>query len=301
MANENVNESTAETQSPVETQTTDNANSEVVNENAVTLEADGTADNAGSPDENSEAPRSRAKERIEDLVAERNAAKEYAEFWRTKSLELMNVKNPPVNEAPSFTEDTPMPDIKQFNGDTDKWSRAVSEWTRNQIALQTQKTIEQVNIANENKTVLQQFEAKIDKFRSSHADFDTVMANPKLPVLDKTASAMVVASDFAAELTYALGRDPSMAVRISRMKPAQQALAIGRLEAQLATQIQPQINPSKSLNTSPPAKQPVKVTTQAPPPPEPIPSGGTPNSSPEDMDISEWMRSRRDEVRSRRR
>lgn len=220
-------------------------------------------------------PRSRARERIEDLVAERNAAKEYAEYWRQQALGIMTQAT-----APPKPQEPPKP--------------------LDPVETKVQEALARERAEEANRQAIGHFEAKIEVFKEDHPDFDIVMANPRLPQLAQTAAAMIVESDYSAEMTYALGKDPALATRISRMTPSQQGLAIGRLETTVSKKPEPS-GPTKSVTTPPPpAPKPAPAVTQAPPPPTPIQGGGAPDISMPD-DVKDWMRQRVDEVRSRRR
>jgi hypothetical protein len=251
--------------------------------------------------------KSRAQERIEDLVAERNAAKEYAEYWRQEALKIREhattaTRSPQPQEAPPPDV---VPTLEQFGFDHAKWSKAHAEWTDRQIERRVQamvpQVVEQRSSQEAQNAAIEAFNEKIEKFKETHPDFEIAMQNPKIPALDKTAAAMVVASDHAAELTYALVKNPDLTTRISRMAPAQQALAIGRLESQVKGESAPvskQQTPTPRPATAPAASV---GTTQAPPPPTPVPAGGAAEVSPENTDIRTWMKIRNQEARSRRR
>lgn len=249
--------------------------------------------------------RSRAKERIQDLVAERKAAMEYADYWRQKALEVL--QPPAPTKPPEQPRETSAPELKDFNNDQGKWQSAYNKWNDSQVDIKVQRALEKVETTKTQTATLEAFTQKIEKFKESHSDFDIVIANPKLPVLDRTASAMIVASDHGADITYALAKDPPLAERISRMNPTQQALAIGRLEAQVS-KLQPEVNPTPSLDnrtSKPKAETATKAkpapSTNAPPPPTPVPSGGTSDPSPANMDKYEWMKMRNKEARNGRR
>lgn len=271
---------------------------ENVDESAVTTEESAPSPADDSDSDTTTTPRSRAQERIEDLVAQRNAAKEYADYWRDKALEVLQSNKSTPRVAPEQPElsDEP-PTIEQFKFNQSEWSKALSKFHEARARVVVQEELRAERSSQEQREVLSNFETKIEAFKVDHPDWDILMANPKLPQLDKVASAMVVASDHSAALTYALAKNPDQAVKISRMSPTQQALAIGRLENEV----------SKPVNTAPvPAEVPKpkakpKVVSAAPVPPTPVPSGGSPTESPETMDKYEWMKWRQEQARSRRR
>lgn len=240
--------------------------------------------------------KSRASERIQDLIAERKAATEYAEFWRGKAMEVINQSKAPSKE-PVVTAPRIAPTPDQYGFDQMKFSRAQNEWLAEQTNLQVSRALEQRQQQEQQQTVMDFYISRVEEFRKEHPDFDLVTSNPKLPSLDRVAAAMVLSSEQSAELTYHLASRPEEATRIARLNPTQQALAVGRLEAQLRTPVQKPVATTPVVQSVAPAPVPV---TNAPPPPAPIPSGGNPSISPEGMEIRDWMKMRADEAKSRR-
>lgn len=280
--------------------------------NASTPTTEAIAGTPGEPTSPAEPKKSRAEERIQELVAERNAAKEYAEYWRDAAIKVTRTSQSPQDTRQSTPAPKPhevqqtAPTLDQFQYDQKAWSTAMSEWAQYQIASQTQRALQQNQQQQSQNEVLQKYTDKVETFKKDHPDFDLVTSNPKLPSLDKMAAAMVINSDMAAELTYHLAQNPEEAVRIARMNPTQQALAIGRLEGKISTVVPtqaPVVAEVKTVKTTPAQTKPnVPSVTQAPDPLEPIPAGGAVTPSPGDIgDVNEWMRLRAAEVRTRRR
>jgi len=250
------------------------------------------------PTDEPDAPkgRNRAEERIRDLVAERNAAKEYADYWREKALE--GIRQPQAQQAqqappePQIPQEAPT--LEQFGYDQAQWSKAHTAWTKAQTNIAVQQALEAQRINQAQQEVVQRFEKQVQEFRKDHPDFDIVMANPRLPQLDRVAAAMILSSDHSAAISYELGKNPELATRISRMNSAQQALAIGRLESDVRT---------KPAKPAAPVTAPRKVTTttKAPAPPDPVPAGAAPEIDPSTMSTADFMRARMAETRARRR
>jgi hypothetical protein len=266
----------------------------------VNAEATTTPETASTPESEGEVPRkNRAQDRIEDLVAEKNAAKEYAEYWREKALEIIQQEKPQSTAARQVEEqvaDEP-PTLEQLGYDQAAWSKAVAKWTQDQVAVQVNRALTNKEIQTAQAAVTDQFQSRVDSFKESHPDFDTVMSNPRLPQLDRISAAMIVGSEHGADLSYNLAKNPDVAVKISRMSASQQALAIGRLEAEI---IRSKEAPAPAP-VVPKAKPAVVAVTAAPEPPTPVPAGGTPATDPGDMDIKEWMRARVQDARRDRR
>jgi hypothetical protein len=252
-----------------------------------------SADPTGEPD----APkgRNRAEERIRDLVAERNAAKEYADYWREKALE--GIRQPQAQQAPQAPPEPQIPQeaptLEQFGYDQAQWSKAHGAWTRAQTNIAVQQALEAQRVNAAQQEVVQRFEKQVTEFRKDHPDFDTVMANPRLPQLDRVAAAMILSSDHSAAISYELGKDPALATRISRMNSAQQALAIGRLEGEVR---------NKPAKPAAPVTAPRKVnTTKAPAPPDPVPAGAASDDNPYAGSVGDFMKARMADSRAKRR
>jgi len=266
----------------------------------VKSEIPSTSKPADSPADDSEAPKkNRAQDRIEDLVAEKNAAKEYAEYWREKALEIIQ-----QGKAPSTTQSAPTddqvpdepPTLEQFGYDQKQWSKAIARWNTVKVRQEVTKTLEQERAQSVQTAATNQFQERVDAFKKDHPDFDTVMANPRLPQLDHISAAMIVGSEHGADISYTLAKNPDLAVKVSRMSPSQQALAVGRIESEIIRSKEAPPVPAEK----PKAKTPAAVTN-APEPPTPVPAGGVPSPEPGSMDIREWMKFRVQEARGRRR
>lgn len=223
-----------------------------------------------------------ARDRIAEVIAERNAERERtkaaadaAEFWRKKAL----------GEPDAPTETTaakPPPKLADFEYDHDRWADAHAKWTEDQVEMRAQaaaqRLLEQQSQTNAQRTVIQQFESREAEFEKTHPDYRAVTGDPRLAEFATPTIAQVMAvSEHGPALGYHLATNPEELVRISRLSPLQQAQALGRIEATL----------SKAPT---PAKKTVSIT-RAPAPPSPV-GGAVPSKKLEDMDINEYMASR---------
>lgn len=225
-----------------------------------------TSDAIAAPDS---AP-SRAQARIEEQAAEKLALREAAEYWRTRALAAPEQKPTPVvvEQAPKFAD---------FES-ADDWAAAHAEFVEKraeakaQTAAEKRLETERTQLAAEaTRTV---FEDRASTFRVKNPNFDAVVGNPRLPITT-VMTEVIQQSEKGPELAYHLGLHPDQAARIAMLKsPAQQAAALGRLEATLASTPTPAI--------------PKKGTTRAPPPPTPVGSG-QPSKDIGDMSIDEYM------------
>lgn len=195
------------------------------------------ADDAAPP------PKGSARERIEDLVAERNALKKYIEY--RDSLEQRPVAAAPSVAAPVEVSEPPSLESCQY--DTDKWTKAMNAWTKTQIQSGVKQALsaeKQTATAEDHKA---KFEERMAAFEKVTPDLKVVLGNPSLPRLSPEAAALVVESDLGPQILHHLGKNPEKAARIARQSPTQQAAAIGRLEVEL--KVQPK--PSKQISNAP--------------------------------------------------
>jgi hypothetical protein len=243
-------------------------------------EAPASEGEGGAPEvaeaEEAEEGRNRSQERIRELIAERKALEEYATYWRNKALESIQQAQPKAAEP----EETPAPKLEDFDT-TEQWAAAFQKWTEerverkaeavaHRIARQRQEELQRASIQAE-------WQERLAKFSEQHPDAQAVIANPTLPIT-KTMSEVITASENGPALAYHLGKNPAEAARIARMSPTQQAAALGRLEAKLA---------------SAPAPQPRKPrVSRAPAPPAPIDGAGTPSVDLENCSLSEFLERR---------
>ena len=230
--------------------------------------------------------RSRAQERIEELVAERNALRKYGEYLLSQ-VEGQR-KAPPKVEQESTpatqTEDVP-PTLENAEFDPVKLNKLQNEWIQRQVDKRVQAAVQQVESRQSEVAIRQAFEQRTVEFRKTAPDFDVVISNPALPQLDKDAARAVIKSENGPAIAYHLAKNPDLAARIARMDPYSQGQAIGRIEGQLLAKEVTQKEPSKETK---PVK-PVSVT-KAPPPPKPV-SGGTSPVQKDSalMSMEEWV------------
>lgn len=104
--------------------------------------------------------------------------------------------------------------------------------------------------------VAQNWEAQIAEAKGRYPDFEAVAMRGDLPIGQDMAE-MIMSSDNAADLAYALGKQPDLVYRIADMSPVHMAREIGRVEASLGD-LKPKTNSS-----APPPINPVTGTAKA--------------------------------------
>jgi hypothetical protein len=250
-------------------------------------------------------PRSRAQERIEELVAERNSLREYGKYLLDQVAEMRKspIKSEQVSQtvAPQIQEDA-APTLEDAEFDPVKHSKMQTEWLNKQVEKRVENALKQFENRQSEVATRQAFEQRAAEFKKVNPDWEVVIANPALPPLAPEAARVVVRSENGPAITYHLAKNPDLAVRIARMEPISQAAAIGRLEEQLVRSKTDTSNTTKepSKETKPAAKSAVKVT-QAPPPPKPV-SGGTSvtKQDGDPMSMEEWVSREREKKISER-
>lgn len=124
---------------------------------------------------------------------------------------------------------------------------------------------------------------KAEKASEKYADFETVVANPALPI-NAVMVEYIAESDLGADVAYYLGKNPEKAADIAEMSPVKAARELARIEAELAAR--PKANPSK-------APEPINPVSAR--------SGSTATALPSDSDdIETWMRKERERLMKRR-
>ncbi len=214
-----------------------------------------------SADPESEAPKQRAKERIEQVIAERNAAKEYGEYWRQQALAN-------VVPATAPAEPTPQPTIEQFDYDPDKFAKATVDWaTKEAKSAATEAVKTQLDVqakATRQADLQTKWEERAAKFTEDHPDYHAVVTNPTIKMTSEMVEVMAE-SDKGPEMAYHLGLNPDKAARIARMSTVQQAAAIGRLEAEVSKPApKPQLTSAPTPPTSVGGQQPTVDVMELP-------------------------------------
>lgn len=240
-------------------------------------------------------PRSRAQERIEELVAERNALRKYGEYLlaqveatrKAPQQVDQSASQPTVND----TKEDPAPTMESAEYDPVKLTKLQNEWLDRQLNKRVESAVKQLETRQNEVAIRQTFEQRSAEFKKTAPDYEIVIANPALPQLAPNAAKIVVKSENGPAVIYHLGKNPDLAVRIARMDPESQAHAIGRLEEQLI-----RAKTETKNTTQEPSKQETKpavkpaVVTKAPPPIKPVSSGTSVTQKPADiMSMEEWV------------
>ena len=250
-------------------------------------------------------PKGGARERIEGLIEENKALRRYGEYLLTRlpaAAQAAPAAPVPVT-PPAAPVGKPAPTLAECGFDTNKWTTEMQRWTAEQIQVGVQTAVQTAEQTREVTAAMSTFESRARVFAAKTPDFKIVTENPALPPLHQAAADLIVQSEKGPEIFYHLGQHPDKAARIARMKPHQQAGAIGRLEAELSV-VAPPPPLAPTPPPTPPAPKPTPKPSSAPPPPTPVPSGTSPTQDPMTMSMKDfvaWDRAQQQAKREMRR
>ncbi len=299
------------------------------NADSSTASADPSGESEPTTEPVQQAPKKgSAAERIQELLDLTEGYKEYGKLkdgaLKEALAELARLKagsgtGTPSKQTTATTEpaadDDPMPDLsdKDVNYDTDKLRIKMQKWIDSKVEKGTTRVVERLTGKTEAQKLEAEVNAKVDAFAASHADWqDTVAQNQVLlqNQLSPDASLVVATSPHTADILYAFGKDPALAVRVSKLTPAQQIKEIGKVEAKIeaAKEAAAAVSTAKPANGS---KQPVtgakpvkqKSLTQAPPPPTAVKAAGRPTEREEtdpDLSMDDFARRHREKKQTAR-
>lgn len=251
--------------------------------------------------------------RLDEVVAERNAAMDYGNYWRDQATKGIYPPGDPRNVAPGGAPGAgagapgipdaasdPQPTLEGHNFDAAKWAAANNAWMQREIQRQVAANVDTRLTTREQQqeaaTVQNTWQERTAKYRAQNPDFDAVTSNPTLPIT-KEMAAVIMRSDVGPAVYHHLGKNPTEAARIARMYPAQQALAIARLEGRFeATQSPPggggagRPGGQGAGGGAPrPGGAPGGQRTGAPPPPNPVRTGGGNDARLEDLPLDDYV------------
>ena len=254
--------------------------SDVTEETPTGSETPAAAPTSETPAEPTERP-SRARDRIQDLVAQNRAAIEFADMQKARAdeLETKLQKMTPAEraEAPKLADfETPEEWGTAFTAHVE---RSSAETITKQVSTALEQHGLDASVAKRNQDFQQSLLTAADK----HEDFWEVVSDPAATFLNGTLLETVKDLENPGEIVYYLNSHPAEARQIAALQtPAQIGAAIGRL----------------SIDTQPSPDTP-NVTT-APDPPTPIGSGPAGGVDPTKMSTKDYISWRVKERAARR-
>lgn len=220
----------------------------------------------------------RAQQRIQQLVAEKKFAMEFAELQKRRADELeQKVQSAAPKDPP---EPLSAPKLEDFEYDQDAWAAALLAYNDQVIDRKTTervaKALNQTAEQQQQNTVDAKWKANAEKFSATHEDFNEVA------FATKDIFEAIKGLDDGPAIAYHLGKNPREAERIATLPPGQMAFELGRLKV------------------SPPPAASQKPVTRAPEPMNPV-GGGQPKLSTAHETIEDFMKRRNAEEAARRR
>lgn len=249
---------------------------DAASEPAVGSEAPANGEPSDTPSEPdaTAAARKPKPDRIKELIAERN-------FWRERAVGGTPQKSatPEQSSAP----DEP-PTLEQHGFDTEKWSKAFTQYHEARAAKVVEQYLAKVEESKQAASIAEQFAQRETQFSSSTPDYTEAVSDPSLQqYVTQTISDAIVSSPLGPQMSYHLATHREELAAIAKMRPTQQAIALGKLEAKLE---------ASTAATKPAPKPKTVQQTRAPAPPTPVGNGSAPTKRPEDMSIAEYMEHR---------
>ena len=216
---------------------------------------------------------------IAALEEKRKKAEQDAIYWRRQKAEarkdyFKQPETPPAQAQTAEQTNLKRPaqeDFDDYNDYVDaltdyKTDVKLEQWRREEAAKAQDATVQ------ERDAKLQQ---GINKGYEKYDDFEDVAMDPAVPITPMVTE-ILAESDNPADIAYYLGKNRPEAVKISRMTPIAAAREIAKIEAKLSAE-------------PPPGPTPIKKTTAAPPPINPVgSSSGAPGKDPNDMSQNEF-------------
>jgi hypothetical protein len=190
-------------------------------------------------------------------------------------------------ETPSEDE----PDPSEF--DTyDEYLDALSDWNAGDKSKPTKEDNDKGNAVDDDtgkkaeqdddhefSEALEDVQDAFSESRSKYSDFDAIVIEQKDLQISREMVIAMAESEDPGEIAYHLGKNKEEAARIAKLSPIAQAREIGKLEAKLAAK----------------PKQPIKKTTEAPDPIDPVKGNDSTKKSMKDMDFKEYERTRNEQ------
>jgi hypothetical protein len=249
-------------------------------------------------------PKSRAQERIEDLAQTNKYLREHNEFLREHIAKGGAAPAAKTDPKPPAVEEVPeeAPTLESCDYDVAKLAKKQAEWIKNEVKRGVRDALSTARTTEAAQTQEQVLVKAANEFRKDHPDFDLLISNPKLQWSPTVLGALNEAGEDSPELGYFLANNPDRLAKISQMTPNAAAMALGRIQGDLAskktTLPAPKVPPAPGKPAAAPAKKP--TTTNAPPPPNPISGAASPDVDPMKLSGTEWAALRRQELAEKR-
>jgi len=237
-------------------------------------EAGETTDSEAQPDEAEEVEEEEKKpkkknsfqERISEVTAEKNAAKEEAARLR-RELEEYRKQKPAEPEI-----QTPSPDERPRPEDYKEWAdyvEALSDW-------KVEQKFKQQDEQRAQREVQQSWKARVDAAKTEMPDYDEVIQNSNLEV-HSTVREAILESELGPKIAYHLATHPDVTESLKKLSIPSQLRELGKIEASL---------------TKPIIEKPAVKVSQAPAPISPIKSSTATDLNDDDLSFEDFKAAR---------
>lgn len=253
--------------------------SEVEAGDAIAPENDATVADEATPQTEESTPQtdeqSGVQKRINQLTWEKHEAQRRADAAEAKLKE----KERPAEPKPTGLK-APVP--SDFDTD-EEYSAALESYTvetHRTLTQQAQTDAEQRQQAQERATKKDAYQARVAEYAAEHEGFVEAVSSTQIPI-SESVEQVLFESERGPELTHWLAENAAEAIRINNLPPILAAKELGRIEASLD------------------AVAPKKVSDAPPPDTELSGADTAPEGLSDDLDIDEWMKRRRAQLKER--
>ena len=200
--------------------------------------------------EEAEKPKDKLEKRFSKVTKRAQEAEAKAAELEARLRELEAKANPQPIAQTANVDDKPRAD--QFN-DAFEFAEALAEWSAEK-ALRDRDIAEAQRKADEERNkVIESWNQKVSKAKSSMPDFDDVVASSTVVVSDAIRDA-IIESDVGAQILYHLASDDDYAESLSAMPAIKALKEIGRLEARFeGEQSKPEVKAKTVTQSKAPA------------------------------------------------
>jgi len=269
---------TQEVETPVESAATENA--EVNTETEATANDDSSEENSET-DTDTESPKRGKKgfeRRIEKFNQKLAQREQELDYWRNLALQG---QGQPKTETQVVTADKPK--FSDFN-DIEAYTDALTDWKLSQ-------TLSKVQVENQYRDVAKTYEQRLQEFKKTTPDFDSVMADFVEEYGDEQVPEIVQVafeSDIGPQMAYYLAQNMDEVERIRQLPSHRRLLELGKIEAKLAAPAAKPAEPKKVSRAAPPVN-PVKGTGRI----------ETTDLADPNLSYSEWVKRREAQLKKR--
>jgi hypothetical protein len=179
------------------------------------------------------------QKRIDEVTRQKYEAQREADYLRGR----LEAATQPQQPAPAETP----PTLEQFDYDEPRYQAATAQYFEKAAERAAERVLESRTAKEREKAQIDTASARLSQGHAKHQDFADVVHD--IP-LTEAVQELLVNAENAADVLYAVGKDPSEARRIFSLPKYMQAVELGKVSARLET---PAAKSSKPIPPAPPA------------------------------------------------